>query len=536
MKITFVAIGSDQLAVCLLANMAKKAGHQVNLAYNIALFHDRFNLEIPWLNKIFDDTEETFEQILSQAPEVLVFSSLTATYQWMLEMARRTKEVFPNVKVIFGGVHPSAVTERVIKRPQVDFVVRGEGEVCFIPILKAIENEDDSTPIPNTWFKDRNGNIIKGKQQSYYQELEALPPFTKEIWEPYVFVADRYFTMATRGCPYRCTFCFNNFFAELPDDKKSRGKYVRSRSIDHMLDELKYAKSRYKKLRWIDFQDDIFTVNKRWLKDFLHRYKEEINIPFQCLVHPRYMDEDIAKWLVDAGCKWVQMGIQTMDEELKVGHLRRNEKSDQVTDSLKIMIEFGLNVKVDHMFGLPGEAIEAQELARELYANHCPKRIQTFWTCFLPGTEMLQQGIDEGMVTLEEAERLNEGEDFYFYRTASNIKNPEDVRKYKAYELLFKLYPMLPKFIRTRFKVKHVMWIPDPIKHFIGFFGDLINGLASFNPDFIAYAKYYLFHITYFFARKMGMKKKWRAVIPKDDTPYDYKEKKYIQAVEFEER
>lgn len=526
MRITFVAIGSEQLAVSLLANLAKREGHQVSLAYNIALFHDRFNFEIPWLNKIFDDTEETFEQILLQKPEALVFSSLTSTYQWMLEIARRTKEKLPNVKVIFGGVHPSAVTERVIKRPQVDFVIRGEGEVCFIPILEAIETEDYYTPIPNTWFKAPDGSVIKGPQKSFYQNLDTLPPFTKEIWEPYIFVQSRYFTMAARGCPYRCSFCFNNFFTELPDDKKNKGPYVRSRGIDHMIDELKFAKKRYKKLRWVDFQDDIFTVNKRWLKDFLIRYKEEIDVPFQCLVHPRYMDEDIARWLVDAGCKWIQMGIQTMDDELKVGQLRRNEKSDHVQQSLKIMIEAGLNVKVDHMFGLPGESIEAQEIARKLYAQYCPKRIQTFWLCFLPGTEMLQQGIDEGIVTIEEAERLNEGEDFYFYRNPDNIKDPDLVNKYIAYEFLFKLYPLLPRFIRTRFKAQHVMWIPTSIKTSIGFTADLFQGLSSKNPDFIAYAKYYIFHITYFFLRKTGIKKKWAAVQPVDKTPYNLQKKK----------
>lgn len=531
LNITFVALGSEQLAISLLANMARREGHNVQLAFNAALFHDRFNLEIPWLNKIFDDTPYTIQAIKEQNPDVLVFSVLTATYQWMLEIARKSKKMFPDVKVIFGGVHPSAVPEIVLGRPEVDYVVVGEGEVCFIEILAAIESGNDSSPIPNTRFKNSKGEVIKGPQQPFYQALDTLPPFTKELWEDHIFIPDHYITMASRGCPYRCTFCFNNFYAELPDDKKTKGKYVRTRSVDHMLDELKYVKSRYKNVKWIDFEDDIFTVNKSWLKEFLPRYKKEIGIPFQCLTHPRYMDEEIAEWLVDAGCRWVQMGIQTMDDGFKIQNLRRNERSDHIEKSLKVMLAKGLLVKVDHMFGLPGEPIEAQERARELYAEYCPARIQTFWTCFLPGTELLEQGLREGIVTPQEADRVNNGEDFYFFRNPENIKNPELVRMYHAYEFLFKIYPILPKFIRKALKAKHVAWVPAVIKNGLSFVAELINAVSVWNPNFIVYAKYYLFHMWVLGMRKLGFKRKFSAVHPVNKTMYDFSQKKkYVAA------
>ncbi len=57
------------------------------------------------------------------------------------------------------------------------------------------------------------------------------------------------------------------------------------------------------------------------------------------------------------------------------------------------------------MLGLPGEPIGSQETALRLYQEFTPQRIQTFWTCFLPGTDLLKQGIESGMVTEEQAER-----------------------------------------------------------------------------------------------------------------------------------
>lgn len=520
MKITFVALGSEQLAISLLANIAKQHGHKVDLAFCAALFHDRFNLEIPWLNKYVDDTDNTLRMIEEQEPDVLVFSALTATYQWCLEIARESKKIFPEVKTIFGGVHVSAVPERVVKRKEVDFIVVGEGEESFVEIIRAIQRKDFTSPIPNTNYLNPSGELVIGPKKAFEQDLDRLPPFTKEIFEPYIPIADHYITMASRGCPYRCTFCFNNFFAELPESKK-KGKYVRQRSVDHVLMEMHYIKNRYKKVRWIDFEDDVFTTNKEWLKEFLPRYKKEIGIPFQCLTHPRHMDEEIAKMLKDAGCGWVQMGIQTLDDGFKGKSLRRYEKSGHVERALRAMIDVGLKVKVDQMFGLPGEPIEAQETARVLYAEFCPVRIQTFWTCFLPGTELMIQGIKDGLVTAEDAERLNEGEDFYFFRNPENIKNPELIRSYEGYQMLFKIYPLFPRFMRRRMKEKHVRWIPSSIKGAIGVLGDLLNAVVNLNPNFYVYAKYYLFHLYSILRRKLGLKKLSITKV-KDSTPFDF--------------
>ena len=503
MRITIVAIGAEQLGLSLLSGIAKRDGHEVSLAYSAALFHDRFNLEIPWLAKYFDDRDEVIKAIKEQKPEVLVFSCLTATYQWMLGIAAEAKAIDPSVKTIFGGVHVSAVPDVVIKNSQVDYLVVGEGENSFPAILKAIETGKHYGPIDNTWYRDTDGSIIKGIQKGFNQDLDSLPAFDKTLWENDIIIGDRYFTMTSRGCPYRCTFCFNNFFAELPDDKKTKGKYVRLRSIEHVMNELLEAKARYKTLRYIDFQDDVFTTDKEWLREFLIRYKNEINIPFQCLTHPKYMDDDIAKWMKEAGCLWVQLGVQSMDEAFK-NKLKRFERSDHIKSALASMNKYGIRVKVDHMFGLPGEPISAQEKALDLYAEYVPSRIQTFWTCFLPGTELMKEGLAEGIITEADAQRLNEGQDFYFYRNAENIKNVEMAKTYKAYEFIFKIMPLLPKVMRMNIRPKHVQWIPAIFKGSIAFVADLIIGFMYKNPDFDAYARHNLFQMYCIIRRKLG--------------------------------
>jgi anaerobic magnesium-protoporphyrin IX monomethyl ester cyclase len=514
MNISFIALGTEQLGISQLSAIAKKEGHKVNLAFSAQLFHDRFNLEFPSISPYFDDTKNVIEDLRKQKPDVIAFGALTSTYQWGLNVADAAKQINPDVKVVFGGVHTSAVPDLVIAKPQVDFAVAGEGDIAIAKILHQIQKQDYSTPIVNTRFKNSDGKIIRGMQSAFIQDLDSLPFYDKQLWEDHVRLGDLYLTMASRGCPYRCTFCFNNFFANLPEEKS--GKYVRLRSVEHVLTELKWAKKRYK-LRYIDFQDDVFTTSKNWLKEFTYRYKKEINLPYQILTHPKYMDEEVARWLSESGCVWVQMGVQSMDENFKKDTLMRYEKSDHVSMALQLMHKYHLKAKIDHMFGLPEEPISAQETALNLYSTHYPKRIQTFWTCYLPGTAMMNEAQEKGKITEEQVNRINEGIDFYFFRNTDNIKEPEKVKLYKAYEVLFRIMPSLPQWLRTRIKPQHLYFIPGFLVRPMSILSDVITGFLYGNPEFTAYAKHNIFHLLNFFSMLIFSKRLTATKINKEN-------------------
>lgn len=500
---TFVGIGSEQLGVSLLSAIAKAQGHKVSLAFSASLFHDRYNLEYPKLATLFDDSHDVIAAIGQQQPDVLAFSSLTSTYQWMLAIAETAKSLNPNLKVVFGGVHPSAVPARVLSREQVDAVVVGEGDEAFPKYLEMVSQGSWGTPIANTRYKMPNGQVVSGIQKAFLQDLDSLPYFDKPLWEEHIRHQDLYLTMASRGCPYRCTFCFNNFFASLPEEKS--GKYVRLRSVDNVMGELKIAKRRYRP-ELIDFQDDVFTTSKKWLQEFTERYRDEIGIPYNILTHPRYFDEDVAKWLKDSGCQWIQMGVQSLDDSFKKENLMRYEKTEHVERALGLMLKYGLKAKVDHMLGLPNEPIEAQEQARELYSSLHPRRIQTFWTCYLPGTAMMKEAEQDGRLTPEQAERINEGVDFYFFRNSDNITDPEKQYFYQTYEVLFRIMPALPKRWKRALRVQHARFLPGWLMFPLAIMADIIVGLKNRNPDFTAYLKHNLYHLRRFAGRKLGIR------------------------------
>ncbi len=488
MHVTFVALGQEQLGISLLSSVLQREGHTTSLAFNPALFDDRTYLDMPALARVFDRTAAVVDEAIASAPDLVAFSVLTPTYQWSLQVANAIK-ARSDVPIIFGGVHPSAVPEVCLANDCIDYVCRGEGEEALVRLCEVLPpaHRRPAAPIGNLWWRD-GGKLVVGPNSPFEQELDELPFFDKELWSPHIRIQDSYMTMASRGCPYRCTFCFNNFFAKLPGKGNSRG-YLRRRSIENVMEELVGAKARWG-LKRVDFEDDIFTTNKDWLKAFLHEYRREIDLPFHCLVHPRYIDDDMARWLKDAGCRWVQMGVQSADEDYKREELLRMEKERHMDESLAALASADLDVKVDHILGLPGEPLGAQEKARELYASHPPARIQVFWLKYLPGVELTRAAHERGELSDADVDLINEGRSGHFH--APNTEDTDEAKLYRKYELLFRLLPMLPGGLRRRIRVHHLPSLSVGLTSLLGMLAEGTKVVLDRDVEAITYVRHYL--------------------------------------------
>jgi radical SAM superfamily enzyme YgiQ (UPF0313 family) len=516
MRITFVALGWEQLGISLLSAIAKREGHEVSLAFSPSLFNDRSFMNIPVMARLFDDRKDVIDAIKKQRPDVLAFSPLTATYQWMLGVAGEAKELLPHVKVIFGGVHTSAVPDRVLGRPYVDYICVGEGDMAFPMILKAIERGDKNCLIPNTRYKSDDGRVIAGHQTGFIQDLDALPVFDKTLWEEYIPVGDSYITMTARGCPYSCTYCFNSFFARLP--QASKGKYVRRRSVGHMMYELRQAKRRYK-LNMIGFWDDVFTLDKKWLKEFLDCYKEEIGVPFECFTHVRYVDEDIGRWLSGAGCYSVEIGVQSLDDEYKRKQLKRHERLCDIERTIRIMKKYKILAKCDHMLALPGEDIKAQETARRFYAAIPPSAIQTYWTNYFPGTELVKQGLAQGLLTPEDVERINDGLDCNVFLDTNRNVDRGKIKMYYIYQIILKLIPHVPHVVRLKLHPRLFVWFPGRACAWLTFLVITFIGFIKFPHFYLYLSRYYSYHIRRFLLSRLGVRVRPATRIT-DDQPF----------------
>jgi len=246
--------------MCLSA-ILKKHGHQIEL-----IVPDE---EKGWFNKIKD-------------ADLLAFSCMTSSHKWALKTAQEIKNKL-NIPIIFGGVHPT-VFKKIINEAPVDYIGIGESDYALLELVNRMEKREDTTNIQGIWTK-KDGLIFKNEIEPLEENLDELPFPDRELYyNKYKFLRDmptkRFLT--SRGCPYQCTFCFNHVYLQI---YRGKGRWVRKRSVNNLIKEIKEVKIKYG-IKTVRFSDDTFAMNKQWLKEFLIKYKKEINLPFSffCLL------------------------------------------------------------------------------------------------------------------------------------------------------------------------------------------------------------------------------------------------------------
>ena len=158
--------------------------------------------------------------------------------------------------------------------------------------------------------------------------------------------------MAGRGCPYQCTYCFNRALRGLTAGK---GPYVRSRSVGHVMEELRGIKARGK--RTINFVDDTFGLRRDWALELLDRYRVEIGLPFIVNLRPEQADAGFCRALAAAGCYCAQMGVESASAEMRRRLLSRETPDEILAAGARYIRDAGIRLLTYNMVGLPGETL-----------------------------------------------------------------------------------------------------------------------------------------------------------------------------------
>jgi len=326
----FEFIGPMQLSA-----MLKSKGHETDLL-------------------VWQKEKDIISSIKKINPDVIAFSVSTGYHKLALEKARYIKSRL-NIPCIFGGPHPTFFPD-FINEPEVDMICIGEGDIAFLELADKIQKKQDITNIKNLWVR-KDGKIYKNEIRPLIEDLDSLPFIDRELYyKRYPFLRDLSVKkfMLGRGCPYNCTFCFNKSMKELYKDK---GRYVRKRSPENIIKEMKYVKEKYS-LKSVRISDDTFTTNHEWLKNLLELYKREIKLPFTALCRVNELDEPIIKELADAGCKVMFFGIESGDEGIRNNILNKNISDEQIITAASLLRKYNIKFGTYNMFGLPDETVE----------------------------------------------------------------------------------------------------------------------------------------------------------------------------------
>lgn len=477
MKVAFIYKGAENLGIEYLSSFLKSKGHETQLFFDPAVFSSDVFINSRWLSRFCNIDNQLLKAVERAQPNVVAFSAYTGNYQWCLFLARSIKDAL-GIPVIFGGIHATAVPEKVLSNDFIDYVIRGEGEFAFFELLEYLENKSspqDLISIQNLGFKI-DDKIFLNPLRPYIQDLNSLPFPDKEIFfnaEP-IFRHNPYLIMSSRGCPYGCTYCGNNLFHEL---YKGKGAHVRRRSVDNVMAELELSKKIYP-IKSVCFVDDVFTVSQSWLKDILPKYKAKINLPFYCNIHPLAFNKDIAKLLKESGCALVFLGAQSGSERIRKEVFMRNESNESILRAVAYLKEVQLPFNIDHIFGAPTETEEDLKKSYDFYRAIRPNMLQTFWLTYYPGTRIVSLAKEKGLLNDADIENINEGRIGFTHSTGSVEK--KRLSLYKKYELLFELITIAPnKYILEVFSRIIILM---PFKKFFSLMIFTVTGLRYFRP------------------------------------------------------
>ncbi len=435
-KVTFAYPDFENMGIQYLMAVCLQNGYNVRFVYYQAEnnFLNRKNKSLSF--------QQIAKKIIDTNPDIAAFSCVTDNYQYQLQCARALKEMMPDIVTIFGGIHPTAVPKRVLQKEEVDCVAIGEAEISFPNFLREASRGDSfilpDKAIEGIVFK-KGGKVIGEFKEGILPDLDNLPYPHKAPFVSLMKLTGDYRIIATRGCPYSCSYCFNSVYHRL------RGKKdVRRRTVTNVINELLLAKKQFSP-KYISFWDDSFTTNKKWIREFCSLYKNKINLPFICCINPFYVDKEISELLGSAGCIYVSVGVQSTSEELCLNVLNRRSKNDKIAQAIKYLQGAGILVQIDHMLGIPGDTPKKQEENVLFYNKWRPNLISVYWLTYYPKTAILDISYKQGILSDEDISKIEEGE---FIKdgsllTGGSLKNP---KQYYCVYLLLNYLPLLPKW------------------------------------------------------------------------------------------
>ncbi|MBN1335815.1 MAG: cobalamin-dependent protein [Deltaproteobacteria bacterium] len=491
MHVLFATAGyAESMGVEVLSAQLKRAGHQTSLVHDPRLFDDGFDLSLPSLARRLDWEDRAVARILEADPDLLAFSCVTATWAWARRVAARVRAVRP-IPTVVGGPHASALPSRCLE--SVDFVCQGEGDEAMEDLTASLAGGGDGRGIRNVWTRADGVPVPPPGIRPFLADLDSLPLPDKDLYRGVMPDRGLYNVMTARGCPGRCTFCYASQHARLPTEPGA--PWLRRRSVDHVLDELVWARRR-QAFTGVEFHDDVFTVDPAWLERFLPRYHERVATPYMVLSQARYLDRERVRLLAATGCRRVKMGIQTLESrEWKRTVLGRPEDEEDIARAIDACRAEGLRIEVDMILGFAEETLEGRHHALSFFRAHPPQRIATYWLALFPGTEILDRYRDRGLVPDSQWEAICDGE-VVGYHHPPGREDPED-RDRRGHAAAFQLLPLLPPSARGLLRPALLGRVPGlgPAARWAQAAGLLASVARGHGDDALSYLRYYGRHL-----------------------------------------
>jgi anaerobic magnesium-protoporphyrin IX monomethyl ester cyclase len=325
--------------------------------------------------------EKFRKEISKLQPDIVGVTSSTLTYQSGLKLVKIAKEACPNCVTIAGGPHVTFWDDHALEEcPELDIVVRREGEDTLLELVQKIEAEQNYADVLGITCR-KDGKIVKNPDRPYIEDLDSLPFPARHLWplDQMRKVEDVFYLITTRGCVYWCEFCTT---------VRMHGRKYRMRSTKNVVDELEYLHKTYG-ISKFTFCDDAFTVDQARTEDLCNEIiKRGLKIEWNCGSRVDMVTKDLLIKMKQAGCISFWCGVESGTQQV-LDAMKKGISPELTVKVLGWVRELGLKPTPNVILGFPGETKESAWKTIKFVEKVAPDEVTYYNVATpFPGTPM----------------------------------------------------------------------------------------------------------------------------------------------------
>jgi radical SAM superfamily enzyme YgiQ (UPF0313 family) len=398
--------------VALPISLIAVAGPLVEAGYRVVLIDA--NLTPDWESHLLEETRDAVSLGVTLLTGPMVVDAEAA--------GRLMKRERPRLPVVFGGWHPSLLTEDTLLEEFVDVVVRAQGELSFLDLCQTLAAGGNLERVPGISYKVA-GRPVHNPERPY-TDINQLPRKHFELIDLEAYfrrTGNRWLQYYTSyGCPYSCTYCCNPSLYGRRFNPMEPGRVAR---------EVKELVDAYR-VDFVSFTDDDFTVNEKRISELSRCFLEEgVRVRWSAQARAdqiaRFSDDTLAA-MVRSGLSHLFFGVETGSEKM-LRLMDKRETNEHALRSAEKCARHGIVSGFYTIFGYPGETradvLDTLRLLEELRRRNPHAEVYTNIFTPYPGTPAFDEAVRHG---LRKPARLSEWADFYPQQGALPWLAPEE--------------------------------------------------------------------------------------------------------------
>jgi anaerobic magnesium-protoporphyrin IX monomethyl ester cyclase len=394
-----------------------RASPPLGLAYLAAMSEQRGDSV-----RVLDmEVEDTSPQQVAQEhpPDVIGITATTVQIKDAWQVAQALKQT-TQATIVLGGPHPTFLAAESVERPEIDVVVRSEGELTWLDLCAQLERSESLEGVDGVTYQ-RDGQVVSNPDRPVIDDVDSLP-----FPAHHLFRIDRYTNLqptlddvegasypilTSRGCPYRCTYCSQI----LP-------RKWRPRSPENVVSEWRWL-VRDLGAKEIGVLDDSFNIDRQRVLDICDLIiAEGLNhVPWIMIngIRANLVDEELLGRMREAGCIRTAFGVESGNQRILDTVIGKRLTLDQVRAAFKAAKAVGMETIGFFIIGLPGETEQTMDDTIHFACELDPVVANFSMATPFPGTEMHKQVVESGRLL------VNDWGEFAFFENKAQFETDE---------------------------------------------------------------------------------------------------------------